>query len=85
MDAEAGLVTGRAMSEEAKRSGLANVESRSERARADSSKTLGWTDVETGVGEEWVSGVADRTDGIFGKASRWRQEACGNIGLKSGG
>ena len=83
MDAEAGLVTGRAMSEEAKRSGLANVESRSERARADSSKTLGWTDVETGVGEEWVSGVVEGIERTYGQASRQRQGACGNTGLHS--
>ena len=38
-------MSGRDMSDEAKIIGLTNVGSGSERARADGTKTLGWTDV----------------------------------------
>ena len=85
MKTEAGLVTGLAMYEELRRSGLKNAGSGSERSRADGAKTLGWTDVEAVEGDEWISGAAERTEGTYGKASCQRQEACGNTGLNSGG
>ena len=62
METEAGLVTGRDMYAEAKIIGLKNVGSRSERDRYDGAKKPGWTDVEVGGGEEWVSGLSERTE-----------------------
>ena len=45
---EAGLVSGQAMSDEAKIIGLTKSGSGSERARANSAKTLGWTYIDSG-------------------------------------
>ena len=84
MEIEAELVTGRAMSAEAKMIVLTNAGSGSERDRADGAKTIGWIDVKAWDREEWVSGVAHRTEEIYGQAFCRRQEACGNIGLNSG-
>ena len=75
MDAEAGLVTGRAMSEEAKRIGLTTAGVVSERSGDDGTNTLLWTDVDDVEVYDWVSSVAERTEETYGQASYQKQEA----------
>ena len=68
-------VTGRAMSEEAKRIGLTTAGLVSERSGDDGTNTLFWTDVDDVEVYDWVSSVAERTEETYGQASYQKQEA----------
>ena len=56
---------------------------RTERAKTDGAKTIGWTGIADGGGGG--SSVGEGTEVTYGQAYRQRQGECGDTGLYSGG
>ena len=82
---EAGTVTGLTSTGDTRGDVLTKTGSGSGRARADGARTLVGSDIEAeGVGV-LKTGIVGAAGSTYGKASRWRQEACVNTGLNSGG
>ena len=72
----AGAVTGLVGSEDTRGYVLTKTGSGPGQARSDGAMKLGGSDIESGKGGEWISGVVQTTDETYRQASRWRQEAC---------